>query len=175
MTRQDLYRRIRSVPDFPREGILFRDITTLLSDAQSLKSVLREFSAHFRAKGIGKVAAIESRGFIFGSLLAYELDAGLVLIRKGGKLPAEVYREEYALEYGTDRIEMHRDALSPGEKVLLHDDLLATGGTAEAACRLIRQGGGEIVGASFLIELSFLNGASRLGCEVFSLLQYEAE
>jgi adenine phosphoribosyltransferase len=168
--------RIRNIRDFPKKGIVFRDITTLLKDHEAFASAVDGIVAHYNNRGIQKVVGIESRGFILGGVIARELHAGFVPVRKPGKLPAEVVRKEYALEYGTDAIEMHRDAITPGERVLLHDDLLATGGTARAAIGLVEDVGGVVIGASFLVELSFLDGRSALqGREVFSLIQYESE
>jgi adenine phosphoribosyltransferase len=167
---------IRSIPDFPKKGIVFRDITTLLKDANTLHHAVDLLHSRYEASQIDKVVCIESRGFILGSALAVSLGAGFVPIRKKGKLPAEVIREEYALEYGTDAIEMHMDALQPGERILLHDDLLATGGTMCAAVRLVEKLQAHIVGISFLIELSFLHGRKQLNkYDVFSLVQYDSE
>jgi len=167
---------IRSIPDFPKQGIVFRDITTLLKDAEALRYAVDQLHSRYEASRIDKVVCIESRGFILGSALAVSLGAGFVPIRKKGKLPAEVIREEYALEYGTDIIEMHLDALKPGERILLHDDLLATGGTMCAAVKLVEKLQAHIVGISFLIELSFLHGRKHLHeYDVFSLVQYECE
>lgn len=167
---------IRDVPDFPKKGIIFKDITTLLKNPDALTktaSILYELA---KDKGISKVAGIESRGFIFGALLAEKLNAGFVPIRKPNKLPAEKISETYALEYGTDMIEIHTDAIIPGDRVLLHDDLLATGGTAQAAVKLIEKLGGEVVQISFLIELAFLNGRELLkGYEIQSLITYDGE
>jgi adenine phosphoribosyltransferase len=167
---------IRSVPDFPKKGIVFRDITTLLKDADALHDAVNLLSKRYASSKIDKVVCIESRGFILGSALAVSLGAGFVPIRKKGKLPAEVIREQYALEYGTDVIEMHVDAIQPGERILLHDDLLATGGTMCAAIRLVEKLQANIVGISFLIELSFLNGRKNLThYDVFSLVHYDSE
>ena len=167
---------VRGVPDFPIKGILFYDITTLLKDSGGLKEAGNQLFELAKGKGINKVVGIESRGFIYGGLLAEKLGAGFVPIRKPGKLPAETISETYTLEYGEDKIEIHKDAIQPGDKVLLHDDLLATGGTMEAAVKLIKKMGGEIVQISFLIELTFLNGKEKLkGYDVHSLLQYDSE
>ncbi len=172
----DLRERIRNVRDFPRKGIVFRDITTLLGDAESLSRAVDGIVAPYRGKRIQKVVGIESRGFILGGILARELHAGFVPVRKPGKLPSAVVRKEYALEYGADAVEMHTDALVPGDRVLVHDDLLATGGTARATIELVEKLGGVIEGVSFLVELSFLGGRATLGkYEVFSLLKYDAE
>lgn len=172
----DLLSKIRSVPDFPKKGIVFRDITTLLKDKDALAYAVDQLYERYKDKKISKVVGIESRGFIIGATLAYRLGCGFVPIRKPGKLPAEKVREEYQLEYGSDAMEIHSDALSPGERVLIHDDLLATGGTIEAACKLVEKLGGEIVGLSFLIELSFLHPRKKLGgYEIYSLVNYNSE
>ena len=144
--------KIRTVPDFPKKGIMFRDITTLLKDKDAFDYVAEKFYEHYKGRHIDKVVSVESRGFIFGSVLAYKLGAGFVPIRKPGKLPADVIRQEYQLEYGTDSMEIHRDAIQPGERVLVHDDLLATGGTVAAACKLIEKLQGKVEGICFLIE-----------------------
>jgi adenine phosphoribosyltransferase len=174
--RFSLASSIRTVPNFPKPGIFFRDITTLLQDPASFERAVDALAFHYKDLGIQKVACVESRGFILGAPLALRLKAGFVPIRKKGKLPAATLSEEYALEYGTDVIEIHKDAIKPGERVLIHDDLLATGGTIAAACRLVENLGGTIVGLSFLIELSFLKGRAHIGPrDVFSLIQYESE
>ncbi|MDH4070589.1 MAG: adenine phosphoribosyltransferase [Ignavibacteria bacterium] len=166
---------IRTIPDFPKKGILYRDITTLLKDPDAFRAAATALVSQYRDLGIQKVVGVESRGFLFGAVLAYELGAGFVPIRKAGKLPAPVRRREYALEYGSDTIEIHKDSISPGERVLMHDDLLATGGTAVAALELLKELGPEIVGVSFLIELTFLDGRKKLeGYDVHSILQYGA-
>lgn len=167
---------IRNIPDFPIEGIVFRDITTLLKDRNGLKTALDELYNQAKGKGITKVIGIESRGFILGGALAEKLDAGFILIRKPGKLPAKKVSQEYALEYGTDTIEIHEDALEQGDVVLIHDDLLATGGTMEAACKLVEKAGARIAQISFLIELDFLNGRDKLkDYEICSLIRYDSE
>jgi adenine phosphoribosyltransferase len=167
---------IRTVPDFPKPGIMFRDITTLLKDPNSFQKASEAMYERYKDAGIQKVVAVESRGFIFGAALALRLGAGFVPIRKKGKLPARTLKQEYDLEYGTDSVEIHEDAIKPGERVLLHDDLLATGGTMGAACKLVEQLKADIVGLSFLIELNFLHGREKLRpYTVFSLIQYEAE
>lgn len=172
----DLIREIRSVPDFPKKGIVFRDITTLLKKKEAFAFAIDTMYDHYKRHQIDTVVSIESRGYILGAPLAYKLGAGFVPIRKPGKLPAETVRQEYALEYGTDTIEMHRDAITPGARVLLHDDLLATGGTMAAACKLVEGLGGKVVGISFLIELSFLNGRKNLGgYDIHSLIRYDSE
>jgi adenine phosphoribosyltransferase len=167
---------IRSIPDFPKKGIVFRDITTLLKDAASLHYAVNLLTKHYENSKIDKIVCVESRGFILGSALAVSLGAGFVPIRKKGKLPAEVISEQYALEYGTDVIEMHMDALRSGERILLHDDLLATGGTMCAAIRLVEKLQAHIVGISFLIELSFLHGRQKLNnYDIYSLIKYDKE
>lgn len=170
---EHLSRAIRDVPDFPKPGILFKDITTLIRDPELFREVIDIFYERYRDKGVDTVVAIEARGYLFASALAYRLGVGLVPIRKPGKLPAETVSETYELEYGTDSIEMHKDALGPGDKVLLLDDLLATGGTAEAACRLIRGRQAQMLGVAFLVELDFLEGRKRLKDEnIFSIVHY---
>jgi adenine phosphoribosyltransferase len=154
--------KIREIPDFPKKGILFYDITTLLKDAKSFSQVLKDLAEPFYQKAITKVAAVEARGFIFGAPLARELNAGFVPIRKPGKLPADVHETSYALEYGANTVAVHRDAILPGESVLIVDDLLATGGTAQAACELVERCGGKVVGMAFMVELTFLKGRERL-------------
>jgi len=172
----NLEKLIRDVPNFPKEGIIFKDITTLLKDSYGLNDSINALSELAENKGITKVAGIESRGFILGGAIAQKLNAGIVLIRKPNKLPAETISANYQLEYGTDKIEIHKDAIVPGDKVLLHDDLLATGGTMEAAVKLIEQLGGEVVQISFIIELDFLKGKEKLKkYDVQSLIHYNAE
>lgn len=169
----ELKRRIREVPDFPKEGILFYDITTLLADREGLRLVLEHLHGHWEGERIDKVVGIESRGFLFGPALAERLGAGFVPVRKPGKLPSATRSADYELEYGTDRLEIHVDAVSEGERVLVVDDLIATGGTAAATGRLIREGGAELVGYGFVIELAFLGGRQRLGdVAIRSLLTY---
>jgi adenine phosphoribosyltransferase len=169
-----LKKAIREVPDFPKEGILFYDITTLLKDGKALASAMDALSERYKTNNIDAVLAIEARGYIFGATLAYLLGTGFIPVRKPGKLPAETIQETYELEYGTDTIEMHADAVQKGHKILVVDDLLATGGTAAAACQLVEKAGGNVVECCFLIELSFLNGREKLGLhKVFSLLQYD--
>jgi adenine phosphoribosyltransferase len=167
---------IRSIPDFPKKGIVFRDITTLLKNADALKKAVDLFSEKYRNSKIDKVVCIESRGFIIGSALAVNLGAGFVPVRKKGKLPAEVITEQYDLEYGTDSVEMHVDAIRPGERILLHDDLLATGGTMCAAIKLVEKLQAKIVGVSFLIELSFLQWRKHMQeQDIYSLIIYDKE
>ncbi|MEM1180725.1 MAG: adenine phosphoribosyltransferase [Acidobacteriota bacterium] len=164
---------IREVPDFPKPGINFFDITTLLKDPQGLRSTLDAFGDLFDGEDIDKVVGIESRGFIVGPTLACRFNAGFVPVRKPGKLPADTISEEYVLEYGTDTLEMHRDAIAPGERVLIVDDLIATGGTAQAVAKLVSATGGAIAAFGFVIELDFLNGREKLaGHTVKSLLHY---
>jgi adenine phosphoribosyltransferase len=168
--------KIRDVHDFPKDGIVFKDITTLLKDPDALQKMGDALYEQAKDLGVEKVVGIDSRGFIFGGYLAIRLNAGLVLVRKHGKLPADTHQQTYELEYGQDVLEIHRDALKPGERVLLHDDLLATGGTARAACDLIEKAGGEVVLASFLIELIFLKGREKFNnYEVASVVAYDAE
>jgi adenine phosphoribosyltransferase len=165
--------KIRHVPDFPKPGILFYDITTLLNDREGFRDTIDALARPYRDKGVEQVVGIESRGFILGAAVANALSAGFVPVRKPGKLPSKCYRETYALEYGTDGLEIHEDAVRRGQRVLVVDDVLATGGTAKAASGLVRRIGGELVGLSFLIELNFLNGRDKLsGEEVYSVLQY---
>lgn len=174
MSVTDIKNKIRAVPDFPKPGIMFRDITTLLQDAAAYRETIEFLYQKFKDRKIDYIAAIESRGYLFGAPLALKLGAGLALIRKPGKLPAETLREEYALEYGSDAVEIHKDAIEPGKNVLIIDDLLATGGTAAAACRLIQRLNARITAAAFIIELKGLNGREILPAdtEIFSLIQY---
>jgi len=162
MTVDDLKSAIRDVPDFPVEGIMFKDITPVLKDPELFKYAMSLFEAQFEGKGITKVAAIDARGFIFGGVLCERLGLGLIPIRKKGKLPYKTYEESYDLEYGKATLEIHQDAFESGDRVILIDDLLATGGTAAAAARLIEKAGGEVVQIQFLIELAFLNGRKKL-------------
>lgn len=169
----DLKALIRNVPDFPKPGINFYDITTLLQDPRGLRMTIDRFAWLFVGEKVDKVVGIESRGFLFGPSLAYSLNAGFVPVRKPGKLPATVVGESYELEYGTDRLEMHRDGVASGERVLIVDDVIATGGTALATARLVESVGGVVAGLGFIIELGFLQGRERLaGQRVESLLQY---
>ena len=172
----DLKSLIRSIPDYPKAGIIFRDITSLIAHGQGFRQSIRELAQPFEAMGISKVAGIEARGFIFGGAIADLLGVGFVPIRKQGKLPGEVVGQDYELEYGTDRIELHADAIKPGEKVLLIDDLIATGGTAVAAIELLERVGGDIVAAAFVIDLPDLGGAKLLrekGVKVHCLMAFE--
>ncbi len=170
----ELKKLIREVPDFPKPGILFYDITTLLRDKAGLKAAVEALQREVAGMDFDVVLSIESRGFIFGSAIAYSLGKGFVPVRKPGKLPAATERIEYALEYGTDAVEIHRDAIQPGTKVLIVDDLLATGGTAAAVVRLVEKLGGTVAGLAFVIELDFLKGRDKLaGYPVRSLLHYD--
>lgn len=170
---QDLKVFIREVPDYPKPGILFYDITTLLQDPHALRMTVDRFVWLFSGRRVDKVVGMESRGFIFGPIVAYNLNAGFVPVRKPGKLPSETVTETYDLEYGSDSLEIHSDAIDEGENVLIVDDLIATGGTALATTRLVEGLGGRVVGLAFLIELTFLEGRDKLeGYEVESLLRY---
>jgi adenine phosphoribosyltransferase len=169
----DLREWIRDVPDYPKKGIIFKDITTLLKEKEPFRKSIDLMVDHYRGVKIDQIVAIESRGFIFGSVLAYRLQTGFVPIRKPKKLPAKTERMEYELEYGSDCVEIHADALEAGQKILVVDDLLATGGTASAAAKLVEKLSAEVIGLAFLIELTFLNGREKLsGREIFSLIQY---
>ena len=171
---QHLKQLIREVPDFPKAGILFYDITTLLKDKKGLRSVIDGLKNRYEGIGVDVVLGIEARGFIFAPALAYALGAGFVPVRKPKKLPAECARVTYDLEYGSDTLEIHRDAIPEGSRVLIVDDLLATGGTAKATTRLVEDLGGTVAGVAFVVELTFLGGRDRLnGYKVFSLLQYD--
>ncbi len=171
----EIKQKIREVPDFPKKGINFIDITTAIKDAPVMKKIIDFFVEQFKDEKIDYVAGIESRGFIFGMPIAYLLNCGFVPIRKPKKLPAETISVEYSLEYGTDKIEIHKDAIEKGKKVLVIDDLLATGGTAAAACTLIKKAGGELVGVGFLVELEFLKGREKLPQDIktVTLLKYK--
>lgn len=172
----ELKNYIRTIPDFPKKGIMFRDITTLLKDGKAFKYAVDELYNLCKNKKLTKVVGIESRGFILGAALANKLGIGFVPVRKPGKLPAEKLSETYSLEYGIDSVEIHKDAVESGDLVLMHDDLLATGGTMEAACKLVEKLGAKVVQISFLIELSFLKGREKLkDYEVYSLINYDSE
>jgi len=176
MTGEDYKKIIREIPNFPKEGILFYDITTLLKDARALRKVVDEFTEHYIKKqfAIDKVISAESRGFIFGAILAHELHAGFVPLRKPGKLPGKTMSEEYELEYGKDKFEVHEDAIEPGDNCIIVDDLLATGGTAEAAVKLVERLGGKVRGLAFLVELGFLKGRAKFEkYDLLSLVNYE--
>ncbi|MEE2771787.1 MAG: adenine phosphoribosyltransferase [Bacteroidota bacterium] len=164
---------VRDIPDFPKKGIIYKDITPLLLSPKAVNQALEQFLENIGQQPIDKVVGIESRGFFFATLLAQRLDAGFIPVRKPGKLPASTHAQEYELEYGSDTLEIHKDAIQPGDKVLLHDDVLATGGTAAATCKLIEKCGGEIVLCNFLIELDFLKGEEQLKTyTVHSLMHY---
>lgn len=171
MTTEEILPYIRNVPDFPKKGIMFKDITTALKNPSVFQAIIDNLYSLIKELKIDYIAAIESRGFIFGAPLAYKMGVGLVIIRKPGKLPADVYREEYSLEYGTDALEMHKDAIEKGKNVLIIDDLLATGGTAKAACRLVQQAGGKVIGSLFLIELEALSKNAELTAPIYSLIK----
>lgn len=173
-TTIDVKDKIRAVKDFPKPGIIFRDITTALKDADTLKVMIDYLCEQFKDIKIDYIAGIESRGFIFGMPMAYKLNAGFVPIRKPNKLPAETFAQEYELEYGTDKIEVHKDAFFEGANVLVVDDLLATGGTAEAACKLVKKTGANLIGIAFLIELEALEGRKKItdAPKIVSMLQY---
>ncbi|MEL6724537.1 MAG: adenine phosphoribosyltransferase [Pseudomonadota bacterium] len=172
----DFHHFIRTIPDHPKPGILFRDVTTLMANARALKAAIHAMAAPFREQGIDQVAGIDARGFILGGALSVELGAGFTALRKPGKLPWQTFSETYDLEYGTDELHMHTDALKAGDRVLLVDDLIATGGTAEAGMKLLRKAGSEIVAATFLVDLPDLGGADRLrghGLNVETLMAFE--
>jgi len=176
MNNSKIKNAIREIPNFPKTGVLFFDITTLLADPDAFREAVRQMKEYCAGKKVDKIAAIESRGFIFGGALANELGLGLVTIRKPGKLPAETVRREYELEYGTDAIEMHADAVKPGDRVLVVDDLVATGGTLEAACRLIEDVGGTVAGIAVVVDLTFLPWREKLkGYDILALVQYDSE
>jgi adenine phosphoribosyltransferase len=168
-----LRERIRDIPDFPKPGIVFKDITPLLADGDALRFTVNAFTDHFADRRVNKVVGIEARGFILAAPVAYCMGAGFVPVRKAGKLPHEIEREEYALEYGTDLLEIHRDGVGPGDQVLVIDDVIATGGTAAATCQLIERLGATVAGLGFVIELTFLAGTAKLGGRDFvSLVTY---
>jgi adenine phosphoribosyltransferase len=166
--------KIRNIKDFPIEGIIFRDITTAVKDKDAFREIINFLTDKFKNQGIDYVAVVESRGFVFGSALAYNIDAGCILVRKPGKLPAETISEEYALAYGTDKLEIHKDAIEPGKKVIVIDDLLATGGTVGATCKLLKKAGAEVKAAAFVIELQDLQGRKNLpqDIDVVSMITY---
>lgn len=166
----DISRHIRDIPDFPEPGVVFKDITPLLANGPALRSCIDRMADHYAADRIDKVLGVEARGFILAAPVAASLGVGFVPVRKPGKLPWDIEHQEYALEYGTDRLEIHRDAVSPGDRVLIVDDVMATGGTAAAAGALVQRLGGEVVGFSFLIELGFLHGRELLGDHRISTL-----
>src|SRR6202049_4255786 len=171
---EDLKKLIREIPDYPKPGILFYDLTTLLKDRHGFQKLVDQLCDHYANQHVDIVVGVEARGFIFAPALAYRLGAGFVPVRKPKKLPGKTVRVSYELEYGTDTLEIHQDAIQPGQQVLISDDLLATGGTAAATVELVRKLGGEVVGASFAVELTFLNGRAKLpGIDVFSMIQYD--
>jgi len=175
---EDIKEKIRTVPHWPKQGIMFRDITTLLKDADGFKKTIEIFYQRYKDTKPDAVVGIESRGFITGAVLAEKLGVGFIPIRKPGKLPGATVSEEYQLEYGTDKIEIHKDAISEGDKILLVDDLLATGGTATAACNLIKKLGGEIIECSFIVDLPDIGGKKKLesaGYKVFNLVEFEGD
>jgi len=170
---EDLKNIIRDIPDFPKKGIIFKDITTLLADAQSFQKMIDLLSHRYVGQKIDKVVGVEARGFIIGAALAYKLGAGIVLVRKPGKLPSETFKKSYDLEYGTDTLEIHTDAIKKGEKVLIADDLLATGGTVAAVVDMVSAMGADIVECCFMTELEFLHGRDKLPAgKIFSLLKF---
>jgi adenine phosphoribosyltransferase len=170
----DLKKLIREVPDYPKPGILFYDLTTLLKDKQGFRKLVDRLCDHYAERKVDVVVGVEARGFIFAPALAYRLGAGFVPVRKPKKLPAKTAKVTYQLEYGTDTLEIHEDGIQPGQSVIISDDLLATGGTAAATVQLVRQLGGKVMGAVFAVELNFLHGRSKLtGLDVFSLIQYD--
>lgn len=175
-TAEKLLQLIRNVPDFPKPGIVFRDITTLLADPEGLALAVKAMADPFAQQQIDTVVGAESRGFIFGAAIAVELGCAFVPVRKPGKLPAQTISQEYELEYGSDRLELHADAIKPGQRVLMVDDLLATGGTMKACCQMVEQLGGQVAAVSFLIELGFLNGRAQLAhYDVRSIINYDRE
>jgi adenine phosphoribosyltransferase len=170
----DLRELVRSIPDFPKQGILFRDITTLLKDGGGFRQAMDTMAAHYKDTKIDKIVCIEARGFLLGGVLAYKMGCGVIPVRKPGKLPSQTVKQTYELEYGTDAVEVHEDAIEQGDRVLLVDDLLATGGTARAAVDLVEKLGGEIVSCGFLIELADLNGRKLLdNHDVYSVITYD--
>ena len=171
----DLKKLIREIPDYPKPGILFYDLTTLLKDKQGFHNLVDRLCDHYMDRQVDVVVGVEARGFIFAPALAYRLGAGFVPVRKAKKLPAKTAKVSYKLEYGTDTLEIHEDAIRPGQSVLISDDLLATGGTAAATVKLVKALGGNVNGAAFAVELTFLNGRAKLpGLDVFSLIRYDA-
>jgi adenine phosphoribosyltransferase len=173
---KDIKSKIRTIPHWPKHGVMFRDITTLIKDSKGFRKTCDMLYDHYKDKDIDIIAGIESRGFVFGAVLAYKMGKGLVIIRKPGKLPAETISQKYEKEYGLDAIEMHADSIKKGDRVLLVDDLLATGGTMGAACKLIQKAGGLVVGCAFVIELPELKGRKIIGNqEIFKLVEFEGE
>lgn len=169
----DLKSKIRDIPDFPKEGIIFKDITTLLKDKEAFKYCIDKFAEKYKDTKLDAIVAVEARGYIFGAALAYKLGVGFIPVRKPGKLPYETFSMDYELEYGTNTLEIHKDAIAEGQRVLVVDDLVATGGSSKACAHLIEKIGGKVAGFAFLVELTFLNGRDTLeGYDVFSLIQY---
>jgi len=176
MVTEDLKKTIRNVPDFPKKGIVFRDITTLIADKDAFKFVVDEFAKRYKDKNIDYIVSIESRGFIFGAALSYAIGAGLIPVRKKGKLPFKTHSATYNLEYGTDTLEIHKDALDKGKNVIILDDLLATGGTTLATIGLVKKLGGNLIETAFVVELEFLNPRKKLkDVPIFSLVKYDKE
>lgn len=176
MNIDDLKSKIRNIPNFPKQGVIFRDITTLLEDGEAFSKVIDIFYQHYKDKNINKIVAVESRGFIFGGALSYKMGAAFVPVRKLGKLPGETIKKEYELEYGVDALEMHRDAIKAGDNALVIDDLMATGGTLAATCGLVEKLGGTVAGIGVLIELSFLKGQEKFQkYDYLALVKYETE
>lgn len=174
MELEQIKTKIRDIPDFPKKGIIFKDITPLLADVEAFQAVIDTFAKRYGNRGIDAVVGIEARGFIFGGALAYRIDAGFIPIRKSGKLPHHTHHVEYALEYGTDKVEMHIDALCDHHRVVIIDDLLATGGTVKATCDLVEKTGATVVESAFVVELAFLNGREKMkDREIFSLIKYD--
>jgi adenine phosphoribosyltransferase len=172
----DLKEKIRTVPHWPIEGVMFRDITTVLQEPEAMKEACNRFYERYKGKKIDKIVGIDARGFIFGAVLAYQLNLGLILVRKKGKLPYKTVSAEYTLEYGTDTVEMHEDAIQKGEQVLIVDDLIATGGTISAAIELVEKLGGEVVECAFVIELPNLKGREKIkGYNIFSMVEFEGD
>ena len=173
---EDIKAKIRTIPNWPKQGVMFRDITTLMKDEKGFRDTCQRLYEHYKDKDIDIVAGIESRGFVFGTALAILLKKGFVPIRKKGKLPAETMRQEYQLEYGIDAVEIHKDAIKEGDKVLVVDDLLATGGTMRASCQLVEKCGGKVIGCAFVVELPELRGRDKLKeYDVFRLVEFEGE
>ena len=174
MDASELRDCVRDIPDFPKPGVIYKDITPLLSNAEALRSTIDLIAAHFDSSSVDRVLGVEARGFIIAAPIAYRFGSAFVPVRKAGKLPWEIEREEYELEYGTDLLEIHRDAVAPGDRVVIIDDVLATGGTADATIRLVEKLGGTVIGLGFVIELGFLHGREKLtGYDVLSLVTYE--
>jgi len=171
MTNEEILAHIRNVPDFPKKGVMFKDITTALKEPEIFQSIIENLYSLVKNLPIDYIAAVESRGYLFGAPLAYKMGVGLVILRKPGKLPAETLRVDYGLEYGTDALEIHKDMIAPDKNVLVVDDLLATGGTAKAACELVERAGGTVVGCLFLLELCALSSGAEISYPVYSLIK----